>query len=73
MSTVFNWQLYFTIYIKHKNINLDNNHILKLRFIMFLDMQGEMIGPCKGPLTHPAGVRPHPRVLPHVPPQLVRP
>ena len=40
---------------------------------MFLDMQGEVVGACKGPLAHPAGVRPHPRVLPHVPPQLVRP
>ena len=40
---------------------------------MFLYMQRQMIGACKGPLTHPTGVRPHPRVLPHVPPQLVRP
>ena len=40
---------------------------------MFLDMQGEVVRACKGPLTHPAGVRPHPGVLPHVPSQLVRP
>ena len=40
---------------------------------MFLDMQGKVVRPCKGPLTHPAGVRPHPGVLPHVPTQLVGP
>ena len=40
---------------------------------MFLHMQGEVVRARKGALAHPAGVRPHPGVLPHVPPQLVRP
>ena len=40
---------------------------------MFLHVQGKVIGPCEGPLAHPARIRPNSCVFPHVPSQLVRP
>ena len=36
-----------------------------------LEVQGEVVGAGEGPLAHPALERPVPRVLPHVPRQLV--